>query len=195
MKKRFLLFGLIFALTAVTSQAQIYEMFSQDFESGSTVNYTVSNSPMMATQGTIYSGGSRAMKITSDHDSVNILTLDTIDFSQNATFNYYTLEFQHIAFVAPLAMLDPYTICKIEVKRPDQTVWTPLSSTHYNMTEGGSSEFTYTASFSQESYTDWSNATVASNQLWKSERFDLDYLFQEVAPITGIVPPSGLICE
>lgn len=183
MKKRFLLFGLIFALTAVTSQAQIYEMFSQDFESGSTVNYTVSNSPMMATQGTIYSGGSRAMKITSDQDSVNILTLDTIDFSQNATFNYYTLEFQHIAFIAPLAMLDPYTICKIEVKRPDQTVWTPLSSTHYNMTEGGSSEFTYTASFSQESYTDWSNATVASNQLWKSERFDLDYLFQEVAPM------------
>lgn len=184
MKKRFLLFGLIFALSVVTSRAQIYEMFSQDFENGTSVNYTTScstGSMAGAPQASIYSGGSRAMKMLNVQSAVNYLTLDTIDFSQNASLRYYTLEFQHIAFVQPLSLVARTEGCIIEVKRPGESAWTQLSSTHYNMIEGGSSEFNTLGAFHKEAYSEWSSATSASNQLWKSERFDLEALLQGVA--------------
>lgn len=184
MKKRFLLFGLIFALTAFTSRAQIYEMFSQDFETGSTVNYTTqcsTSSAAGAPQTTIYSGGSRAMKMLNVQSAVNYLYLDTIDFSQNASLRYYTLEFQHIAFIDPMALVSRTEGCIIEAKRPDDPAWTQLSSTHYNMIEGGSGEFNTLGSFHKMAYTDWSSATSVSNLLWKSERFDLEALLQGAA--------------
>ena len=184
MKKGFLLLGLIFALTAFSSRAQIYEMFSQDFEAGSVVNYTTScatSSLAGAPQTSIYSGGSRAMKMLNVQNEVNYMTLDTIDFSQNAQLRYYTLEFQHIAFVDPRSLVATAEGCIIEVKRPDQSVWTQLSSTHYNIVEGGSIDFISLSSFHKEGYTEWAEATTVSNQLWKSERFDLEAIMQGAA--------------
>jgi hypothetical protein len=188
MKKRFLLFGLIFALMTVVSQAQIYEMYSQDFETGTPVNYTVqcsSSSSAGAPQSTIYSGGSRAMRLLNVQSAVNYMYLDTIDFSQNALLRFYTLEFQHIAFVSPLQLQARTEGCIIEARRPSdpEGQWIQLSSTHYNMVEGGSTEFISLGSFSREAYGEWTSATSANNLLWKSERFDLDALLQGLAVV------------
>lgn len=184
MKKRFLLFGLFFALLGVTSRAQIYEMFFQDFENGSPENYSIideSGGIHGGAQGTIYSGGSKAMKLNMVQSLFNYLVLDTIDFSGYA-FNHYILEFQHISYAPPSHMTSGTEGCIIEVKRPGQAIWTQLNSTHYNMTEGGSIEFSSLALFNKYSYTEWESYTAVSNQMWKSERFDLDALFLSVAP-------------
>ena len=183
MKKRFLLFGLIFALSAFSSHAQIFEFFSQDFETGTPVNFQVSSATSAASQTTIVSGGSRSMKMLHTQSSQVTLTLDTIDFSSNATLNYFTLEFMHIAFVDALCCTPRTEVCMIDVRRPDQTTWTRLNSTHYNMNEGGSSEFNTLSSFSKQSYTDWQGATSANNTLWKKERFDLEQIFQGVPAV------------
>lgn len=177
MKKRFLLFGLIFALATVMSHAQIVQVFSQDFETGTPVNYTVSSATSAAPQTSIVSGGSRSMKITHTQSNQVIMTLDTIDLSFNATLSYFTLEFQQIAFVDPRQGTHVSQTALIEVKRPDQSNWISLNQTHYNRADGGSNEFLMMGTFSQESYADWSSASAANNTLWKSERFDLDAVF------------------
>lgn len=168
-------------MTAVSSRAQIYEMFSQDFETGSSVNYTLTDATNANVQNSVYSGGSRAIRMLNVQGSINYMTLDTIDFSQMANLNYFTLEFQHIAFVSPLALTVNTEGCIIEVKRPGQASWTQLSSTHYNMTEGGSTEFNTLGAFSKYAYSAWEGSTSANNLMWKSERFDLEQLFQGVA--------------
>ena len=64
MKKGFLLLGLIFAFSTLVTHAQIYEYYSQDFEVGTPVTYTVSSSTAIVPQSTIVSGGSRSLKMT-----------------------------------------------------------------------------------------------------------------------------------
>ena len=187
MKKRFLLLGLIFALTAVVSHAQIYEIYSQDFETGTPATYTAS-STQAATQTSIVSGGNRALKMTHTQSQTVEVLLDTIDFSFNTDFNYFTLEFMHIAFVNPLHQPEGtrMEVCMIEAKRIDQTLWTQLGSTHYDTREGGSAEFSSTASFSTNSYYDWESAPSANNTLWKKERFNLETLLR------GVLDPQYL---
>ena len=181
MKKSFLLLGLIFALGVSTAHAQIQQFFSQDFETGSPVNYTVSNAASAQTQSTTVSGGSRSMKLVHTQSEQIIMTLDTIDFSVDGTLNYYTLEFMHIAFVNPTQSSARTTVCYIEVKRPGETAWRQLNSTNYNMTEGGCQEFVSTGSFSNQSYMEWRQDNVPNNSMWKAERFDLEQLFQGVS--------------
>lgn len=181
MKTRFLFFGLLFALLALPSRAQIYEMYSQNFETGTPVTYTLSSASHAAAQSTIVSGGSRSMKLTHTQSTEVTMILDTIDFSANATFSYYTLEFMHLAYVDALKCNPRTEVCLIDVQRPGQSTWTRLNSTHYNMAEGGSTEFGSLSSFSKQSYSDWNSASSANNSLWKKERFDLDQVFQGVA--------------
>lgn len=182
MKKGFLLLGLIFAFSTLVTHAQIYEYYSQDFEVGTPVTYTVSSSTAIVPQSTIVSGGSRSLKMTHTQSLCDTLTLDTIDFSANSSLNFYLLEFMHIAYVDPNSRPEGQqgNVCYIEVKRPGQASWITLNSTHYNMDEGGSSEFAQLATFSQQSYTDWASSMSVNNQMWKKERFDLQQLFQQV---------------
>ena len=179
MKKSFLLLGLIFALSTLVSHAQIYEYFYQDFETGTPVNYALSSTTSIGTQNTIVSGGQRAIKMTWTQNSGDTITLDTIDFSA-MDMNFYTLEFMHIAYVDPTAggLSGNQMVCYIEAKIPTRATWITLNSTHYNMDEGGSTEFNSLATFNKYSYIEWQHATAASNQLWKKERFDLDQLLQ-----------------
>jgi hypothetical protein len=177
MKKRFLLFGLIFALTTVMSHAQIYEVYTQDFETGTPATYTGSSSTDVTTQTTIVSGGSRALKMLHRQGTETIVTLDTIDLSF-IRFNYYVLEFMHINWIDPsnnncASALD----CSIiEAKCEGEATWTQLNSTHYR-TENGSTDFPSTSSFSIHSYPEWDRAPGLNNTLWIKERFDLDQLF------------------
>lgn len=178
MKKRFLLFGLIFAFLAFSSRAQIIEYYSQDFEASTPTTFVVSGSAA-SNQTTIVSGGARSMKLLHTQSTEVYMETDTIDFSDRATLNYFTLEFEHIAYVDALNCTPRTEVCVVEVKRPDQSSWTRLNSTHYNMREGGSTEFASLASFSKQSYVDWSSAI--DNSMWKHERFDLEQVFQGVA--------------
>lgn len=188
MKRRFLLFGLIFALTALTSRAQIYEMYSQNFETGTPVTYTVSSSA--ATQTNIVSGGSRSMKLTPTQTDTTWMMLDTIDFSANAMLNYFTLEFQHIAFCDAVGSVARVQVCNILAKKPGDASWTALGSSFYNTRDEYSVEFTSTSTFCRQSYADWEGVTTANNSLWKSERFDLEQLFQGVS----VVDKKLIIC-
>ncbi len=176
MKKRFLLFGLIFALTTIVSHAQIYEVFSQDFETSTPVNYTGSG-PAVTTQSTIVSGGSHALKLLHTQSTEVSVILDTIDFSF-IQFNNYVFEFMHIMWVDPRKCQPQLECGIIEAKRPDDAVWTQLNSTHYR-TENGSTDFASMSNFSKESYLSWRLLPVSGidNTLWIKERFDLDQLF------------------
>ena len=181
MKKRFLLFGLIFALSTVVTHAQIYEVFRQDFETGSPVNYSLTAADGQAvTQSTIVSGGSRSMRLRHTQSQSAIMLLDTIDLSF-IRFNHYLLEFMHIAYVAPGASVASTEVCMIEVKRPDQgdNAWTRLAETQY-VTENGSVEFGSTGSFSKPSYPEWDLSTTVNNTMWKRESFNLSQLFNSV---------------
>ena len=163
MNKRFLLLGLIFALSALVSHAQIYEMFSQDFETGTPVNYT-SSSSAATVQTTIVSGGSRALKILHTQGVQTTVLFDTIDLSSISNLNYYKFEFMHIALVNPRAQPDGTQgdVCVIEAKLTNQTDWTRLNSTHYE-TEEPSTDFPSTANFHKYSYPMWEFATVPTN--------------------------------
>lgn len=180
MKKGLSLLGLIFAFGTLVGHAQIYQLYSQNFEAGSPQTYSVTGNG--AVQTALHAGGSSAIKLSNTTAGQAILTLDTIDFSMNAQFNYYTLEFMHIAFLEP-TIQQVYMGGVIEVKRPGQAAWTPLGAQYYNRTEGGSTEFESTAAFNKYSYQpEWSDQTAPSNMMWKSERFDLNTLFYQVPP-------------
>lgn len=186
MKKGLSLLGLILALATVNGHAQIYQLYSQGFENGTPQTYSVTNNATV--QNAVSTGGSSAMRLMSvgtGQVGTNdvIMTLDTIDFSINAQFNYYVLEFQHIAFVTPTAMHVATECCMIEVKRPGQTQFYQLSGTHYDMTDGGSDDFYNSSSFSRESYgADWGTGNAPNNMMWKRERFNLDHFFNGVSP-------------
>lgn len=180
MKKKLTLFGLFVALAAFSAHAQIYQYFSQNFETGTTQNYTTTGNAAVQTQ--IVSGGSRSLKMTHTQNSMVQMVLDTIDLTQNATLSYFTLEFQHIAFVDPLRCSDRTTTCYIEVWRPGQSTWTRLGNTQYNQADGGSSMFASLSSFNKKCYSDWDATTAVNNTLWKSERFDLENVFQGTMP-------------
>ncbi len=164
---------------AFSSHAQISQFYAQGFETSEPVTYTVTGQG--AAQASIVSGGQRAMKLTHNTTGSVTLELDTIDFSSNGTLTAYVLEFMHVAMVDPTKCAIRAQVCTIEAKRPNQTGWTLLGSTYYNTTEGGSSDYVSTASFSKHSYEEWRAVNTANNSMWKKERFDLNYMFNNVA--------------
>ena len=190
MKKGFLFFGLIFVLASFTTRAQIYEFYSQDFEGPQDTSYIPSDPSRVIVQSSFMSGGSHACKITHTYQETMYLTLDTIDFSVINGLNYYTLEFMHISFINKDNVLPSLRsqICMIEAKRPDQSesAWVPLNSTHYNRSDGGTTEFDLISSFNSVSYPEWDLAVrnntngLPDNTLWKKERFDLEQFFLDV---------------
>ena len=98
MKKLSLLLGVIFALTTVQTRAQITEVYHQGFENGESANYSITGSA--APQSSVYSGGSRALKLSHTNTSTTI-TLDTIDLTTSASLQHFSLEFVHICNVSP----------------------------------------------------------------------------------------------
>ena len=137
MKKRFVLLSMIFAMTAMVGHAQIYQIYSQNFETGSPSTYTTSPSAEVSVQSNYSSEGSGAIMLHNTSSGDVTLTLDTIDFSAIATFSFYTLEFSHIAFVNPTHVNDRFSTCAIFAKLPTQAQWTQLTGSYYNMQEGG----------------------------------------------------------
>ncbi len=182
MKFRTLIIGAIFAFSALISHAQVFEMYSAGFEQGQPVHFSVSPTSGAVYDNSIKSSGNRSLKLVQSTSEDIVLISDTIDFTQNTTLRYIAMEFDHICTAPTTTSIN---IGMIYVKRPAQSdnEWTQLNGTqHYNRTNGGSSSFASLSNFNVYSYDAWSNATSVSNDLWKSERFDINDI------ITGSIP-------
>lgn len=182
MKKKSLLLSLIFMLLAFAANSQIVTKYQQGFETtddntsysglvGST--YVVTN---------LHSSGNRAYKLGHIFGSESILLLDTIDFSDNGSYQHAYLEFMHICDVDPLATASASSVAIVEVKMIGDDQWRVLDGNdNYDMSwGGGSSEFIGSSSFSKQSYPIWTGNTP-NNGWWKLERFKLINFFQTMS--------------
>ena len=174
MKKVSSFLGLIFLILSFSAQGQIVTKYQQGFEAtGENHSYTVlqgSATPVT----NVASSGNRSLKLSHGAQDV-IVMLDTIDFSDNGSFQYFYLEFMHICDVVPSTSASgPSNVAYIEIRLIGETDWTRLDGTDFydNSWGGGSSDFTGTSSFSLESYIAWSG-TTPNNTWWKRERFKM----------------------
>ena len=194
MKKHVILFGIFGLILGFSLQAQVLTKYTTGFESGSPMNYTLSGGNTYST--TIYSAGSRSLLLQQSTGEDAILLLDTIDLSQTApSLQYATLEFMHICKVRSTSTSgvtaqggynDPPGGAIVEVKRIDETNWTQLRSSQYDMAwGGGTQDFSLNGFFSDYSYpVDWNggNNVTPNNTMWKKERFNLGSLFSSALP-------------
>ena len=180
MRTKYLFLGAIFSFLGLVSQAQVYEMYSQGYETNDPVNYTITNNGSeFATN--LYVGGQRSLRLKQNTTNDVVMLLDTLDFTQNSTLRYVTLEFDHINNIA--TNLGSTLMGLIYVKRANQSddQYTQLTGQHYR-TEEGSDQFPPTASFNNFSYDEW-HMEPLSNALWKHERFDIDDILSAQVPV------------
>jgi hypothetical protein len=204
MKLRFFLTGVIFVFSGLVSRGQVTEMMYQGFETGETLRVTANPSTNMTFSTALHSSGNRSLELSQGTQDVSMI-LDTLDFSNDLTIRYITLEFDHICKV-PLNSSSDYLMAKLYVKRANQSDanWTLMGVAYYNRTEGGSSAFSSLSAFNRSSYSEWeSNGTT--NDMWKSERFDINNVLTsglspserkvmikfEIRHYTGSGTPSG----
>ena len=176
MKQKSVFFGLLFVILGLSLPAQIVETFRLGFEStGETNSYTVT-SGTAATQSAYTFAGQSAMRLQHTNTDA-VVQLDTIDLTQNSSFQFFTFEFRHIAFVNPLLGQTGSECCLIEYKALGASTWTRLqgSAGIYDMSEEYSSDFSQTHSFSKKSYTPWNSNGPIADSWWKRERFNLNF--------------------
>lgn len=183
MKKRLLLLGLIFVILGLRAQSQIVVTYQQGFEAtGENSSYTVQSGTVAATNSLAFSGG-RSLKMS--HTTTDaVIVLDTIDFTANGSFQYFSMEFNHINNVDPTTCQTASICAIIEAKRADQTTFTKLNgTTHYDKNgEYYSSDFAGTDSYSRKSYAAWLSAqNNVTNADWKKEKFNLNTFFTGTA--------------
>ncbi|MBR1549328.1 MAG: T9SS type A sorting domain-containing protein [Bacteroidales bacterium] len=147
------------------------------FETGEASAYTGSYS--ITNQ--YHASGNGALQLNQVTDAEITLELNELDFTQNTALRYISLEFDHICTVTPNENPDFY-MCRLYWKRTNESTWHQLTSSNYNMTNGGSNSFRTVSAFSNESYGDEWRTNTLSNDMWKSERFDINAAFNNVAP-------------
>ena len=174
MKKVSLLLGLIFLISAFTSQGQIVTKYQQGFEAtGETSSYTVVQGSAVPVT-TVASSGERSLKLSQSTSSEVIIMLDTLDFTDNGSFQHFYLDFMHICDVDPVATASVLEVATIQIRLASETdaQWlTFTGNDHYdNSWGGGSTDFVGMNSFSMQSYSTWMGTTI-NNTWWKRERF------------------------
>ena len=181
MKLRLFLPSVIFLFCGLISRAQVSEMIYQGFEEGETVLFSVTPTTAANYSTTYQMSGSRSLELQQNSTEDVTLLISEIDFTQNTSLHYISLQFDHICKV-PANQGDPY-MCRLYYKRVDESdnSWHQLTSVHYNMTDGGSQSFNNLGSFSNNTYLSWLNDPL-SNDLWKSERFDLNDVMTAQVP-------------
>ncbi len=165
--------GLISLILAFSANGQIVTKYQQGFEAtGETYGYTVTEGSAVPVT-TIASSGSRSLKLQHSQSGIVEVVLDTIDFTDNGSFQHFYLEFMHICDVDPL-VCPSVNVATIQVKRVDEIQWQTLNGTDYYDVSwgGGSSEYALNSSFSERSYAAW-QGTNLNGTWWKRERFKL----------------------
>ena len=168
MKLRFFLPSVIFLFCGLVSQAQITQMLYQGFEAGETPGYTGA----YTITNTYHASGNAALELDQTRTADSTLELNELDFTTNTSLRYISLEFDHICTVPTNDNPDFY-MCRLYYKRANETSWHQMTSANYNTTNGGSGSFQAMSAFSVNSYDEWRDNAL-SNDLWKSERFDLN---------------------
>lgn len=174
MKKRSLLLGLISLILAFPAKGQIVTKYEQGFEaSGETYGYTVVQGSAIPVSN-VASSGSRSLKMVHSQNGIVEIMLDTLDFTDNGSFQHFYLEFMHICDVNPLMCADQSTVATIEARLIGEQQWVTLNgSDYYDVTwGGGTSSFVSLSSFSERSYTVWQGTNI-NGTWWKRERFKL----------------------
>ena len=164
MKKVSLLLGLIFLISAFTSQGQIVTKYQQGFEAtGETSSYTVVQGSAVPVT-TVASSGERSLKLSQSTSSEVIIMLDTLDFTDNGSFQHFYLDFMHICDVDPVATASVLEVATIQIRLASETdaQWlTFTGNDHYdNSWGGGSTDFVGMNSFSMQSYSTWMGTTI-----------------------------------
>ena len=173
MKLRFFLTGVIFVFSGLVARGQVTEVLYQSFENGEVPRVSASPAANMNYSTAYHSTGSRSLEVSQSLEEDVELYLDTLDFTNDLTIRYITLEFDHICKV-PQNSGSANKMGRIYFKRANQTTWTLAGASYYNRTEGGSANFNSLSAFNTNSYSDWEGNTPISNSMWKSERFDLN---------------------
>lgn len=183
MKKRALLIAVLGLISCIPAKSQVYTRYSQSFETTDTYGYTSSGQVSVDT--VLFSGGRRAIHLDQSTSAEAIITLDTIDLSDQANLQYATLEFMHICKVRAQSCLNPPSGGMIDVKLATQSTWTTITGSYYDMDwGGGSTDFSLNGFFSDMAYeTSWDalNNTTPTNTWWKKERFKLSGLINGVS--------------
>lgn len=184
MKQKLVILGAIFAFCSLAVRAQVQEMIYQGFESGETVRYHTTPSTAATTSTTVYRSGERSIHLVQQTDNEVVFMLDTLDFRSNTALHYIALMFDHICNV-PQNGPNDYAMGMIYYKRAHQTEnqWVAVSSQEYDRTGNFSSEFIHVGAFNTMSYADWNETTVANNNMWKSERFNLNNVITASVPV------------
>ncbi len=187
MKLRHLLIGLVLSTLCFSANAQVYDMYYQTFETDDEVRFTGSPQSNVIYSTDVAAGGSRSIKLVQNNDSDVTLITDTIDFTQNTSLHYITLEFDHIcnAYTNTGSTMMGLIYWKRANQSDDQ--WHQLTGTQeYNVdrqNDDYSREFQNTASFNRNSYETLWQTTTVTDELWKWERFDLNNaITSSVAP-------------
>ncbi len=180
MKLRFLLPSVIFLFCGLISHGQVTQLYYQGFETGEAERFAVMPSSNKAYSSTFYVSGSRSLELqqkASNGGDVELI-LDTLDFTQNTSWSYITLDFDHICDVSAQGQTH---MCRILYKRVGEAEnsWHAFNGSHYK-TERGSANFGSLA-FNRAAYTEWESGTL-DNEDWKSERFELNDLTPSLSP-------------
>ena len=203
MKLRYLVMGLVLTLAALEAKSQIFEMYYQGFETTEQVRFTVDPTTAAVYDYDIKMSGDRSLKLVQSVTDEVVLISDTLDFTQNLTLRYISLEFNHISNTY-LTSGTTTEGCKIYYKRANQSdsYWTHLTgpsqqpSTDPNYDFSG--EFNSQGNFNRNSYGDTWQTLNVTNDLWKTTRLNLDNAMpSSVAPnerkllIKFVVSPKG----
>lgn len=184
MRLRFFFTSAIFLFCGLISRAQITEMMFQGFETGEVTHFTATPTAAQNYSTALHSTGSRSLDFGQQNGTEATLVFDTLDFTQNQSLRYITLEFDHLCNVDPNSVSGVQgAVCKIWYKRANATVWTQMMGVvEYNTTSGTySNGFHQLNAFNSRSYAEWTLGNF-NNDTWKSERFDMNNVFNNVAP-------------
>ncbi len=182
MKKRSLLLGLISLFLAFSAQGQIVTKYQQGFETSDAVSYQVTSGTATPVT-SLYSSGSRSLKMQHG-SSETIILLDTLDFTDNASYTAYYLEFMHICDVDPMTCANQTDVAIIEVMHPGEASWHTLTDQDCDFTWGGGSDlFQDYSSYSERAYDQWQTGET-SNTWWKRERFRLANRINDVSDLS-----------
>lgn len=170
-------------LASLTAGAQISQMLYQGFEQGESVNYVLTGTGSTEVGvPDLHSSGDRSMKLSWNTQDDDVLILDTLDFTQDLSLSYISLEFDHICNV-PASGGSPVASVYYKLASENDLQWTRLTGTHYNTSSGSAStQFGYVSTFNVESYDNWHDDAM-TNDHWHSERFDLNTALNNVAAV------------
>ena len=183
MKLRLILPSVIFLFCGLISRAQVTEVLYQGFEVGETPAYTASPSGNAVYSTTYHMSGDRSLILQQSNTDTVIMFVNELDFSNIVLPRYYiSLQFDHICMVPTNTGGDVH-MCRIYYKLANDPVWHQLTGSHYNKSSGSYSvSFNRLGSFSINSYDPLWPGNPLSNDLWKSERFDINDAITQTIP-------------